>query len=289
MTPKSLAERVKALISLPDVAIRINEALRDENSNNHDLEAVILHDPALTARLLKIVNSAYYGFPRKIDTISRAVVMVGRRDLSNLVLATAVSDSFKGIPGDLVDMNSFWYHSVTSGILARLLAQRRNHVDLERFFIAGLLHCIGKLVLFSEFPEQSAAILALKDEGEDAITAKERETFGFSHVEVGAELLKQWGLPESICHMIAHHLQPELAAKAAEDAYILHLATYIADRLEPCAKQADDFSEPELDYALPVFSVLGFSELDIRPLIQEAAFQAFEVLAFIRPEATLIF
>ncbi|WP_031433102.1 HDOD domain-containing protein [Methylomarinum vadi] len=289
MTPKILAEKVNSLFSLPDVALRINELLADTKSSNSDLEEVILHDPALTARLLKIVNSSYYGFPSKISTISRAITMLGTKELRNLVMATTVADSFTDIPEHLVDMNTFWYHSVTSAILARLLAKQRNHLDHERFFIAGLLHSIGKLVFFTEYPQQSALILSLKEQGADAMTAKEKETFGFTHTDLGAELLKQWKLPETIWRMVGSQLDPLHAEEGVEDACILHVAAVIADRIEPCAKQDLDFQEPELDYASPVFKYLQVREQDIQPLIQEAVFQAFDILSYIRPEASVIF
>lgn len=289
MTPKLLAEKVNALFSLPDVAFRINELLAEELSSNHELEEIILHDPALTAKLLRIVNSAYYGIPGRIDTISRAITLMGRNELRNLVMATTVADCFSGIPVHLVDMNTFWYHSVTSAILARLLAKQGNRIDNERFFIAGLLHCIGKLVLFTEYPEQSALILSFKEQGADAMTAKEKEIFGFTHAELGAALLQQWRLPESIWRMISSHLQPLQAEHAVEDACILHVAACIADRIEPCVKQEIDNLEPEVNYASPVFNYLRLREQDIQPLVQEAVFQAFEVLTLIRPEASVIF
>ncbi len=289
MTPEKLVEKVNTLFSLPDVALRINELLAEEDSSIVDLEEVILHDPALSAKLLKIVNSAYYGFPTRIDTVSRAITMIGRQELRNLVLATSVTDGFTGIPQHLVDMNTFWYHSVTSAILARLLAKHLSHLDHERFFIAGLLHSIGKLVFFTEYPQQSALILSLKDAGADAMTAKEKETFGFTYAELGAELLKQWKLPETIWRMIEHQLQPLQAGDSKEDACILHVAACIADRIEPCAKQDLDFQKADLDYDSPVVNYLQLDEQDMRPLIQEAVFQAFDILCLIRPEASVIF
>ena len=289
MTPSLLAQKVKTLFTLPDVALRINEVLAEENSSISDLEEIVLHDPALSAKLLKIVNSAYYGFPRKIDTISRAISLIGREELRNLVIATTVADSFSGIPEDLIDMNTFWYHSVTSAILARLLAKQRNHLDHERFFIAGLLHSVGKLVFFIEYPQESASILSLKEQGADEMTIKEKETFGFTHAELGAELLQQWKLPETIWRIIENHLEPFRASEAMEDACILHLAASIADRIEPCAKQDIDFQDPDLDYDSPVFKYLQLQEQDILPLIQDAVFQAFDILSYIRPEASVIF
>ncbi len=289
MTPEMLAEKVNVLFSLPDVALRINELLELDETTNQDLEEVILFDPALTAKLLKIVNSAYFGFPGKIDSIARAIGMIGQKELRNLVVATTVADSFKGIPEHLIDMDTFWYHSVTSGILARMLAKSCRRLDQERFFIAGLLHSVGKLVFFTEYPEQSSLILSLKDQGQEAMTNKERETFGFTFAELGAELLKQWRLPASIWAMIYSQLDPFNAIDSVDDACILHVAALIADQIEPCSKQELDFQEPELDYDSQAFKYLQLEESVVTPLIQESSFQAFEILSFIRPEASVIF
>ena len=289
MTPQMLAEKVNTLFSLPDVALLVNELLNKDDTTNAELEEVILHDPALTAQLLKLVNSAFFGFPGKIDTISRAVSMIGQRELRNLVLATAVTDTFQGIPEHLVDMNTFWYHSITSGVLARLLAQKYKRQDYERFFIAGLLHSIGKLIFFFEYPQQSAQILSLKDQGQDAMIETERETFGFTYAELGAELLKQWKLPDSIWEMINSQLEPLQAKYSIEDACILHIAANIANSIEPCAKMDIEFEGPELDYNLPPYQHMQLQAGDVMPLIQEASFQAFEILGIIRPDATMIF
>ncbi len=289
MTSQMLAEKVSTLFALPDVVLRINELLNEDNTSNADLEDVILHDPALTAQLLKLVNSAFFGFPGKIDTISRAVSMIGHQELRNLVLATTVTESFKDIPEHLVDMNTFWYHSVTSGALARLLAQKYNRLNCERFFIAGLLHSIGMLIFFIEYPQQSAQILNLKSQGQKSMVEVERDTFGFTHAELGAELLKQWKLPESIWEMIANQLEPLQAKHSIEDACILHIAANIADNIEPCAKIDSEIEEPELDYNSSAYQHMQLQTEDVAPLIMEASCQAFDILGIIRPEATVIF
>ncbi len=289
MTPQLLAEKVNTLFSLPDVALRVNELLNEDNTTNADLEEIILHDPALTAQLLKFVNSAFFGFPGKIDTISRAVSMIGQSELRNLVVATTVTESFNSIPEHLVDMNTFWYHSVTSGVLARMLAQQCNRLDRERFFIAGLLHSIGKLMIFCEYPEQSVQILALKDQGRDAMINTERALLGFTYAEAGAELLKKWKLPGSIWEMINHQLAPLHAEQSIEDACILHIAADIADSIEPCAKMDIEFDDPELNYDSPAYQFLQLQTDQVLPVIHEAGYQAYDILGIIRPEATVIF
>lgn len=288
MNPITLAKHVKSIFSLPEIALRVNELLNSSEPSYAELEDLILHDPALTATLLKIVNSAYFGFPTKIDTVSRAISVIGLRELRNLVIAIAVTTRFKGIPAELVDMDVFWYHSITRGVLARILAKRLKHNDRERFFIAGLLSRIGKLIFFSQYPSESTEILKLKDHGDDVMTAAEKTIFGFNYAELGAELLKQWGLPASIWEIIIYQLDPLESKGSQEDACILNIAATIANTVEPCAKYDFDFQELEPKFNTSVLNFLELSPNLINHSIDEAMDQAFEIMSIIRPGATLI-
>lgn len=291
MTPRQLAEKVKDLYSLPEVALRVNEILQEHQPCHDELEAVIAHDPALAAKILKLVNTSYFDAPGKIDTISRAIDIVGAEELRNMVLATVVADHFSGIPDNMIDMNTFWYHSVNAGIIARLIAIHCNHIDQERFFIAGLLHSIGKLVLFSEYPDQCVDILHYRQRGQSIMTEQENKLFGFNHADLSAELLNLWKLPESTWLMIRNQLNPfdKGHPEYIEDGCILQSAVYIADLIEPCAKTNKQIALPELDIQLPAFKYLSLTEESLHLIIKEADFQAFEVLSLIRPETTVIF
>ncbi len=289
MVPKSLIEKVGSLYTLPDVALRVNELLSSDQASNDQLEEIILHDPALTAQLLKLVNSAYYGFPGKVDTVSRAISMIGRQELRNLVIATSVASTFQDIPEDLVDMETFWYHSITCGVLARLLAEQCKRKERERFFIAGLLNSIGKLILFSQFPEKAGEALSFKDQGEDAVTQAEQRIFGFTYAELGAELLKEWKLPSSIWQLVAAQTDPMNADDNLQDTCILHVAAKIAASIEPCSVKTYDFEDFNPTYLPEAWQALGLSDESIKPLTLDASLQAFEILGIIRPGATLIF
>ncbi|HBA64691.1 MAG TPA: phosphohydrolase [Methylococcaceae bacterium] len=289
MVPKSLIEKVGSLYTLPDVALRVNELLSSDQASNDQLEEIILHDPALTAQLLKLVNSAYYGFPGKVDTVSRAISMIGRQELRNIVIATSVASTFQDIPEDLVDMETFWYHSITCGVLARLLAEQCKRKERERFFIAGLLNSIGKLILFSQFPEKAGEALSFKDQGEDAVTEAEQRIFGFTYAELGAELLKEWKLPSSIWQLVASQTDPMNAADNLQDTCILHVAAKIAASIEPCSVKTYDFEDFNPTYLPEAWETLGLSDESVKPLTLDASLQAFEILGIIRPGATLIF
>src|SRR5262245_52551879 len=133
MDPCAIVTDVRSIFSLPDVVIRINELIDSGEATNTELERVILNDPALTAKLLRFANSSYFGLSGKVETVLRAISIIGHKELRNMVIASSVTETFKGIPSDLVNMDTFWYHSVTCGVTARLLA---SSVDSrERFFI----------------------------------------------------------------------------------------------------------------------------------------------------------
>jgi len=290
MSPAKLAQHVSTIFSLPEVVLRINEILDCSNPTNAELEEVIIHDPALTAKILKIANSPYIGFPSKIDTVSRAITLIGLQELRNLALASSVVTRFKGIPADLVDMDVFWYHSITSGVLAKLLARHFKCDNVERFFIAGLLSRIGKLIFFTQYPAQSADILRLKDNGEEVMTAAEEDVFGYSYAELSAELLKQWKLPPTIWQLIAFQLDPLSAEKQfRKDACLLHVAVKIACSLEPCAKYDYNFEQIAPVFKPEVLEYLQMAPNTIDYLMEEAVLQAFEIMTIIRPEASVIF
>lgn len=289
MNIQLLVNQVESLFSLPEVALRVNEALNVLEPSNQALEEIIISDPALTAQILKIVNSSYFGFPATIDTVSRAITIIGLKELRNLVMTTSVTTSFKGVPSDLVDMDIFWYHSVTSAVLAKMLAKMLKHSDYERIFIAGLLHSVGKLVYFSQLPEIAKEILSYKDLGDDAMIAAEQANLGFTYAELGAELLKHWKLPENIWKTIEYHLQPLDAGEFKRDACVLYVASKIAGSIEPCAKHDFDFDDIEPHFNRGVLDYLQLSPNKMQYCIDEALIQSFDILAIMNTRAMTIF
>ncbi len=278
-----LAINVSSIFSLPEVAFRINELIDSGEASNEELEKTVLHDPAITAKILKFANSAYFGFSGQVETISRAISLVGHKELQNLVIATSVTSTFKGISSDLVDMESFWHHSVTCGVVARLLAV--NIESRERFFIAGLLHSVGKLIFFSQFPDESAKILRYKDEGEDAVVKAEREVFGFTYTELSAELLKQWRLPASIWEMVQAQYALEMEEKSKDAADILKLSVDIANHMQPGAARNRCLAEIIANSKQDDLARLGLTADVIESAMVVADLQVMEILSVIKPES----
>jgi HD-like signal output (HDOD) protein len=173
--------------------------------------------------------------------------------------------------------------------LARLLAEHCKRKERERFFIAGLLHSIGKLVFFSQFPEQAGQTLKFKDQGEDAVVEAEQRIFGFTYAELGSELLKEWRLPENIWGLVAAQLEPMNTENYLEDACILHVAAKTAASIEPCSVNTGGFKEVEPKCDPKAWQLLDLNEELTNSMTLEASLQAFEILGIIKPESTLIF
>ncbi|MCQ8128023.1 HDOD domain-containing protein [Methylomonas rivi] len=223
---------VRELFSLPDIYFQLNQMVRDPRYSMTDIGAVIGKDPALSARLLRLVNSSFYGFQSKIDTISRAVSIVGIDDLYNLVVATCVVDRFAKIPSDLVDMTAFWMRSVHCGVVTKLLGNQCMPLNTERLFLAGLLHDLGSLVLYQVMPEQASKVLLSIRQDRRLLAGFEQEIIGFTHADVGRELLKYWELPESLYEVVGGVLNPGSVVTHKLDAQLLWLAARLIDDRE---------------------------------------------------------
>ncbi len=255
-------ENVK-LLSLPEVCLRIQQLANNPHAEMAEFAELVTQDPALTIRLLKLVNSPYYGFPGRVDTLSRAVNLVGIVELRNLSLAMAAMEVFGGLENERFDMLGFWCHSVYCALLARFLAKRANVLHGERLFIAGLLHDVGRLLIFGLLPEQAARILHRHAQGEE-ICAAERAELGFDHADVGYELLSMWRLPTALCNAAAHHHDTTLPAEARLETSLVQIANQIAHQIEALVYDRSTADhDPFGDYTNP--NVL--EELPERPLV----------------------
>jgi putative nucleotidyltransferase with HDIG domain len=222
---------VVSVTSLPGVYLRLSAVVSDPRSSAADVGRVIAEDPGLTARLLRLVNSAMYGFPSRIETVSHAISIVGTAQLQDLALATSVIRLFASVPADIVSMESFWRHSVACGVTARALASRRRETNVERYFVAGLLHDIGRPIMYLKAPVQArTALERARDRGEPLVKAEQHQ-FGFDHAHVGHALLDQWKLPPSLREAVLLHHHPERAQRFPVEAAVVHVADLITNAL----------------------------------------------------------
>jgi len=249
MTPKELIEGIGELASMPSVALRISEMADDENYSAADIGKVIMQDPGLTARLLRIANSPLYGFSNEIDTVSRAVTVLGTKQVRDLVVATAAVHAFDGLPNELITMENFWRDSIACGLAARLLIGKQRLAQGESIFIACLLHDIGELVIFNKLPEQARQALDLTVAEMDGLPLDqaEQKILGFDHSEVGGELIKQWRLPNSLYECVAFHHNPGAAIEFQYEVAVIHIANALAVMAELDCDDIEDADVPPID------------------------------------------
>jgi len=247
MNNEKIVELVKGvgdLVTLPDVFIRINQLVENPDSTSDDIAKAVSQDPSFTVRLLRVANSPFYGFSSTVETVSRAVTLIGTSQIRNLALSTSVSRTFAGLPNELVSMDNFWHHSLYCALVARILSKRVSKSDPEAVFTAGLLHDIGELVIFNRLPAQAKeALLLVLDSGDELpVYEAERQTMGFDHAQVGGELARQWHLPPLLIDCIAFHHDIQQAQQCPRETAIVHIANILALMAEVDTLDQDDVS-----------------------------------------------
>lgn len=289
-TPQSLASEVSSLFTLPDLVVRAMEIMDVPDSSAQDLVEVIELDAGLAATILRLANSALYGQRGRVETLTRAVALIGTKALRELVLATASIRTFKDIPAEFVDMNTYWDSSITGGVIARLIASHLRIRDNETLFLAGLLHGVGRLVFYVRRPVEYREVLRrVKEDGQDLLAA-EQAVFSFSHAAVGAALFQAWGLPERLQVAVAYQLAPDQAPAFPQEVAIVHLAADMAANLAPCLKtdrEAGPYQPDQL--AQSNMKALGLSPAMLEETRLEAMAASLEVIEIMHPGANIIF
>jgi putative nucleotidyltransferase with HDIG domain len=231
ISPETIVARVGTLASLPNIYFQVDKAINHPSSSTALIGAILSYDQALCARLLRIANSAFYGFSRRVEGIEEAVRIIGTRQLHDLVLATVVLSQFKGIDSHLVAMKSFWRHSLACSVAARSIARLRRETNVERFFVAGLLHDIGSLAMYQLLPERSQLALERHHESDKPLDETERAVFGCDHAAVGAALMTSWTLPPFYRDATANHHSAGSRGHTPATA-VVHLADLLVQTLD---------------------------------------------------------
>lgn len=226
---QELTSQIDALTSLPTVYERVREQLQSPQGSVFEVARLVAADPALTARLLRLVNSAMYGHRGEIDNVVRAVQILGLQQVHDLVLAMSLHAMFAGIKPAHLDMNEFWRNSVLCALAARAIAQLTRHPGQERVFVIGLLADIGHLVLFQTTPVLADEARQIASQTNEALHLVERRIIGCDFAEVGATLMDQWRVPSSFATAIGTQTLPRLGGEHAGDAAILNLARHIVE------------------------------------------------------------
>jgi HD-like signal output (HDOD) protein len=277
MDPKTLVQDLDHLVSLPDICIRVNQLMGSGNYSSSQVAEIISQDVDISARLLRLVNSSFYGLASKIETLSRAITLIGADELRNLVMAATAMRTFTGIPRQLVDMNEYWQHSVTTGVMAQTLAKHCNVLHSERLFVMGLLHDVGRLVIYLTLPEKATDILFITGGDNWILAQTESEVLGFTHLDVGKELMQAWGLPESFAAVAGNHNDPQQAGDYKLEASLVHIAKAIANG------EMVGLSIEEMLWAINPYAwnMTDLNPQTVAPMIDEMVSKSHEALSLI--------
>jgi len=227
---KEIVHDINDLVSLPGVFVRVNEMVNDPQCTMSKVAELIGQDPGLTMRVLRMANSPAYGASKEIDSVARAVTLIGTERVRDIALATSAVDTFDGIPNDLVSMDDFWMHSIYCAIIAKYLGVEAKVSKADSLFVAGLLHDIGQLVLFKELPELSRKCLeyVFDDTEETELHIVEQEYIGFDHAMVGSALAESWHLTPMLIEVIGAHHDLSQADKFKKESAIIKVANSLA-------------------------------------------------------------
>jgi HD-like signal output (HDOD) protein len=231
---ESTIKRCSQIATLPAVAVQIIHLSEDPDSSIEAMNKVVLNDPILGARILKLVNSAYYGMPGQVDSIQRAIVMLGFKAVKNIAIAASLVNMVRG--GRITEgfcATDLWNHSIAVATSAQMLARHSTHVSIDEAFLAGLIHDVGIVVEMQAFGPIFAQMIQ-KLYADQALTFREaeKEAFGASHEDFGAGLARNWNFPESLQLVTGYHHRPlELAETDRQLPGLVHVADVLASRI----------------------------------------------------------
>jgi putative nucleotidyltransferase with HDIG domain len=226
-----LQRRISQLPSWPRAAAQALESLRDEATGADECARCIGHDQALTARVLRLANSAFYGVPGRVASVNSAIQMLGKRTLGAALTAATANTQFNAIGCAGFDYDSFWRHAVGTAIAAESIARARLFDD-EAAFTAGLLHDIGRLALAAHFPQEAAAVLTLARDSDLPWLEAEHRTLDTDHATIGASIAAYWRFPSPVQAAIASHHRPQPSSGAAGLDDVIHVADAMAHALD---------------------------------------------------------
>jgi HD-like signal output (HDOD) protein len=230
-------KKITTIATLPEVTARIIKTVEDPKSTATQLHQIVSHDPALVTRILKVVNSAFYGLPGQIGSVERAIVLLGLNAIKNIAVAASLGQLFRGVKlSDTFSAKDLWTHCIGVGVAARQLAREMKVPIADEAFLAGMIHDIGILVALQTQPEQTRRVCELVQRGGRDFCQTEREIMGVDHQQLGMGLAELWRFPRS-CQLVAgYHHQPQ---SLTGDRLLVALV-YVADTI--CAQANHGFN-----------------------------------------------
>lgn len=280
---KSFVADQSALVSPPDVWLRLNDVLQDPGSSASDMAEVAARDPALTAKVLKVVNSPFYGFPARIDTLSRAITILGVNELFNVITSITVAKVFTALPNALVRPETFWRHSLCTALASKRAAKQCHILHPERMYVAGMLHDIGSLLMYRKFPDKAAAALLAANGNEEVLYSVENDLFGFNHAQVGAEIMRLWNMPAHLRGAVKYHHDPAGTVDFGLEAAIVHIANVVANRI-PEGSFVEELMDANIQADTAVWNLTGMDYNALDALADGLEDELSEALAVFIPQ-----
>ncbi|NOY65891.1 MAG: HDOD domain-containing protein [Gammaproteobacteria bacterium] len=267
-------------ISLPEVFIQLNKLTQDPASTVADIAYVIESDIGLTTRLLEIVNSPYYSFPSDVGSISRAVAIIGTKDLRDLVLTTTTIDLFANMQSKQENLRQLWRHSIYCAVISRILAESLNKLNTERLFVSGLLHDIGLMILYQGIPETTHHAIMQANKTGETLASIEKTILGYTHTDVGYQLATKWNLPDNIIEAIRFHHTPEKASDFPVETAIIHIANILTDMID----DENNLSLHQHQIDSDIWNISGLNTEVIDQVLKDAPQQLNEIYTLLFPK-----
>lgn len=261
-------EEIQDLPTLPVVMLKIFECIDDQHSSAEDLKGIIINDVSISTRVLSFANSAFYGFPKEIEDITRAIVILGVETIVDIALSVSLSSVLNPATDSLaIPIVELWKHSIATGEAARLLANENHYRSKEQAFLIGLTHDIGKIIFACFYAkEYNNAINQAQDE-DLYISETEENEFGLSHSIIGESLALKWNLPANIVVPIRfHHIPMEAPMENRKAALLAHMADHIV-KLSKIGTSGDNNKIAEISEE--VYSEMGIDEDKIEEYTQK--------------------
>lgn len=235
---EALIAQFKKIRTLPHIVAKLVQLVNDEESTLQDFEEVIRLDPALVARLLTLVNSSYFGLTRKVDSISRAVALLGMKNLHNIAVTDAIQGMLRRKAGsEQFSPQSLWMHSAASGICCKMIAERIFTINGDDAYLCGILHDIGLIVELEAEEEKFLSIIDELSASGPGIIELEQQVFNTDHGEIGYQLAKEWRMADPIAEAIRDHHQNTSSLSPQLPTGILQMSEYIIHQLGFSIKQ----------------------------------------------------
>lgn len=259
----------KDLPVLPQVHLQAMRIVADPRGDASRLYDLLKHDPSLAMKILKVANSAYYGFRNRIEALQTAIVMLGANEIMHLIAAASIIGCFEGDDfSDNFDRNKFWYHSAAVGAIANKLSSALNIPVMSDVYTGGLLHDIGEVVLAYYFADDYDKCLDYVEKEKVSFIEAERTLLGIDHAEIGAQVSAKWGLPDPLVQMIRFHHNPFDSAYQSVDVTLIHLANRIAKHFKVVATDSSTDGPLESDKAWEILqSRIWPKEFDVNAAI----------------------